>query len=112
MNVISNFEDLVEYHSLKSDDIMYNMIGLCGEVGELSNAIKKIEIRKALKPEEVVSMKSVKEYEENLKEELGDVLFYLVRIMLDKGYNVNQIIEHQLFKLNNQSIKYDRNFLK
>lgn len=106
------FEKLVEEHSLKPNDKLYNSNALSGECGEIANAVKKIEIRKSLKPEQVVTINTIEHYNNNVKEELGDVLFYLTRLALDSGITLSDIMARQIDKINKQDLFYKRTFLK
>ena len=73
---MKEFERFVLEHSILPSDDQYNTVALCGESGEVANVIKKIQIRNNLNSKEVISMKTMDDYKNNLKEELGDVLFY------------------------------------
>jgi NTP pyrophosphatase (non-canonical NTP hydrolase) len=107
-----DFEKVVNKHSLMPENGTYNATGLCGECGEVANVIKKIAIRNHLKPEDVLSMKSMDDYKEALNDELGDALFYLTRIALDNGMHLQDIMEIQEEKLQKQSEHYGRHFYK
>ena len=108
---MKNFEKFVEDHSI-DNDLLYNSNALCGEVGEVANVVKKIQIRNKLKPDEVISMKSIDEYNSNLIEELGDCLFYLTKISNSIGLTLDDIMDNQCTKISNQDTKYGRKFLK
>ena len=87
------FEKVVNNHSMLPKNGTYNATGLCGECGEVANVIKKIAIREHLKPEDVLSMKSMDDYKVALNDELGDALFYLTRIALDNDIHLQDIME-------------------
>lgn len=57
-------------------------------------------------------MKTMDDYKNNLKEELGDVLFYLIILSLNNGLTINDLINNQMEKIKNQEIEYNRKFLK
>lgn len=106
------FENLVEIHSLQPGNELYNSNALCGEIGEAANIAKKMQFEK-IKPEWVGDgICSMPDLKKAMGDELGDALFYLVRLALDNGFNINQLMSMQAEKLNNQSIKYGRHFLK
>lgn len=107
-----NFENIVKMHSLQPDNTLYNSNALCGEVGEAANIAKKMQFE-TIKPEWVGdSICSIPDLKKAMGDELGDALFYLVRLALDNGYNLSQLMQMQCEKLNMQSIKYNRTFLK
>ena len=111
LNMMENFEQFVNEHSI-DDNLLYNSNALCGECGEVANVIKKIEIRNKLNSYDVISMRTMDEYNENLVEELGDSLFYLVKIANKLGITLDDIMKNQYNKLTNQDIKYGRVFKK
>ncbi|MEM0123430.1 MAG: nucleoside triphosphate pyrophosphohydrolase family protein [Conexivisphaerales archaeon] len=65
----------------------YLTLGLTGEAGEVANKIKK-EIR----DNEPVN-------EEEIKSELGDVLWYLSELALAYGFNLEEIAKSNIRKL-------------
>lgn len=106
------FEEIVRKHSLQPHNNLYNATGLCGECGEVANVIKKMNIRKQLKPKDRLSMKNIDDYKNMLNEETGDALFYLARIILDNNMCLQDIMEMQVEKLQKQSSDYGRIFYK
>jgi NTP pyrophosphatase (non-canonical NTP hydrolase) len=113
-NAIVEFAKKVHMHSVAPGDLAYNALGLTGESGEVANVVKKLELN-ILHPEWVTGdsgLKSTEELEHDLLEELGDQLFYAFRIMLDQGITIWDVIDCQARKLNYQSEKYGRTFLK
>jgi len=107
-----NFENLVRQHSLQPNNELYNSNALCGEVGEVADIVKKMQFEK-IKPEWIGNgIRSISDLKNAIGDELGDVLFYLVRLALDNDFNISQLMQMQSEKLNNQSIKYNRTFLK
>jgi NTP pyrophosphatase (non-canonical NTP hydrolase) len=107
-----NFENLVRQHSLQPGNELYNSNALCGEVGEAANIAKKMQFEK-IKPEWVGDgICSIPDLKNAMGDELGDALFYLVRLAIDNGFNISQLMQMQAEKLNKQSIKYNRTFLK
>lgn len=106
------FENIVEMHSLQPNNLLYNSNALCGEIGEVANIVKKTQFE-TLKPEWIGDgIRSMDELKKAIGDELGDALFYLVRLALDNDYSLNQLMQMQSEKLNLQSIKYNRTFLK
>ncbi len=112
LDVEFTMHSLVKHHSLKPDDALYNSNALCGEIGEVANVIKKIEIRKALKPEEVTSMATMEDYLHQLEDEMGDALFYFFCLAKLFDLDLATLVKKQSDKLFTQSEKYQRTFKK
>lgn len=111
---ISEFEEIVKRHSLNGD-LNYNTMALSGEVGEVANQVKKIHMS-IVKPEWVLqndnALPDTDEFKENARNELGDVLFYLFKVMNLLGTNMYDVMERQSIKLELQTDLYKRTFLK
>lgn len=109
------FNQIVEVHSLCPGNLLYNSNALAGEVGEVANIVKKIQMA-TMRPEWVQSnenrLPDVEHFKAMLKGELGDVFFYLHRVILDLGFDVHEIHMEQFRKLAEQTMKYNRKFLK
>lgn len=71
--------------------MLHMAIGISGESGELLDCIKKHTIYQ--KPLDV----------ENVKEELGDLLFYMSNLMQSVGLTFEEILQHNIDKL---SVRY------
>lgn len=71
------------------DDLAYNVIGLCGECGEVAEWHKKAILRgnKKFTPEMLLS-------------ECGDVLHYLTRVLMSQGYDLKDAMEENVDKIN------------
>ncbi len=70
------------------DDDGYNVIGLCGEAGEVAEWVKKAVYRK-----------NAKFTEEMLLLELGDVIHYVTRIAIKHGWTLKEIMAANISKL-------------
>lgn len=70
------------------DDEAYNLIGLCGETGEVAEWFKKAVYRQ-----------DSRFTEDMLKSELGDVLHYLTRITLSRGWCLKDLMADNVAKL-------------
>jgi len=86
-----------------NQQIIYPIMGLGGEAGELFNKIKKIlRKRKDYTPAAIASL-SILEFSpgqiQEVIDELGDCLWYLNAICLDMGFTFNQIAQENLIKL-------------
>ena len=72
--------------------IVYPALGLAGEAGEVAEKVKK-HIRDG-----VLNV-------EDLKKELGDVLWYLAAIASDLGLNLDDVAESNLQKLRSRQAR-------
>ena len=72
-------------------NLLHMAVGISGESGELLDAIKKHVIYQ--KPLDI----------ENVKEELGDLLFYMVNLMQSVGLTFEEVLQHNVDKL---SVRY------
>lgn len=75
----------------KNDWFVYPLLGLSGEVGELTNKFKKVirDGRGEITEEQVQA----------IKDELGDVLWYFTQLCTDFGITVNEVARRNLEKL-------------
>lgn len=66
----------------------YALLGLAGEVGEIySLAAKSVRDGRRY------------DYEQNMKKELGDALWFIAAIALDNGYTLDEIAQGNIEKL-------------
>ena len=72
-------------------NLLHMAVGVSGEAGELLDAVKKHVIYQ--KPLDV----------ENVKEELGDLLFYMTNLMQSVGLSFEEVLQHNVDKL---SVRY------
>ena len=79
--------------------VVYPALGLCGEAGEVADKIKKT----------IRGDSSLVEVTGNIADELGDVLWYLTAIASDIGYELEEIAELNLEKLED---RMDRNVIR
>lgn len=87
-------DKFVEHQRLTEDrdfDLKYMTIGLCGEVGEVCNEIKKMERDDC----NVLNEERLKK----IKLEMGDVLWYYMGICRRLGVSIEEIIEMNYKKL-------------
>mgnify|MGYP001167807077 FL=1 len=78
----------------KNKALEYLALGLVGEAGEVANKIKKV-IRDGTSPN-------------NVRDELGDALWYLAMLSTEIGYSLDTIADKNLWKLANRK---ERNVL-
>lgn len=80
-------DDILKDLTPTAADLLHLCLGLCGEAGEVADAIKKFAIYN--KPIDM----------ENVVEELGDIEFYLGAIRQTIGVNRSAILAHNTKKL-------------
>jgi NTP pyrophosphatase (non-canonical NTP hydrolase) len=73
---------------LPSAGPMYALFGLSGEVGELHSLIAK-----AIRDGRTYS------YDQNIKKELGDVLWFIAAIAADHGFTLEEVAQANINKL-------------
>lgn len=73
---------------------IYPAVGLCGEAGEVANEIKKVyrDYKAQFHPHHI----------EKIKEEMGDVLWYLASLANILEFDLNDIAEISLNKVTNK----------
>ena len=92
---IKNYESFViESAYMGLTDDAYNVIGLCGESGEVAEWVKKAVLRK-----------NSKYTEDMLFKELGDVQHYVTRLALNHGWTLKQIMQGNIDKLTERTKK-------
>ena len=72
--------------------VLYPTLGLCGETGEVAEKVKK-QVRDGVFNRHEVA------------KELGDVLWYLANLSNDIGYNLDEIANINIEKLNSRQAR-------
>lgn len=94
---VKDFEKFVREHAYDTlNDISYNVIGLCGEAGEVAEWVKK-----------AIHRKNPAFTKKHLKKELGDVLHYLTRMTINEGWTLKDIMDTNVSKLMKREGKFD-----
>jgi len=70
-----------------ADGLVYSVLALCGESGELANKLKK-HLRKGTEPDR-----------EMLADELGDCLWYVAAVAAELGISLEEVAQMNLRKL-------------
>lgn len=83
---------------LESADQFYAILGLAGEVGEIYSLTAK-SVRDGAKID----------HQQNMKKELGDVLWFIAAIAADQGFTLEEIARSNINKLFDRR---DRNVLQ
>lgn len=92
----TEYEAHVAKHALPDLDLNYALIGMGGETGECLEFHKKFNLRKN---------RAGTHRLEDLKQELGDVLFYLTRAAMLCGWSLSEIMEQNKQKLDDRVAK-------
>jgi len=80
------------------NDFVYPALGLVGESGEIANKLKKV-----LRDDECSSPKCMSdEKRHEVAMELGDVLWYIAQLSSELGYDLEEIAQGNLDKLNSR----------
>ena len=80
------------------NNLLYYLIGLSGEVGELQELFKKIMFREPLRDY------YDDESQHKIKLEMGDVYCYLILLIDEMGFNLDEIQELNLQKLKSRGL--------
>jgi NTP pyrophosphatase (non-canonical NTP hydrolase) len=75
----------------RSENLEYPTLGLAGEAGEVANLVKKIQRDHGGQLTE--------EMREKLRDELGDVLWYIAACAHELGLTLSEIADHNVNKL-------------
>jgi NTP pyrophosphatase (non-canonical NTP hydrolase) len=90
----TDYQDDAIYFAIypgKGNNFVYPVLGLVGESGEVAKKVKKL-IRDS-------NSEITPEARENIKKELGDVLWYLSAVAYEFDLDLDEIAESNLFKL-------------
>ena len=90
-DLLTEYEVFQKLTQKKDFDLKYFALGLGGEVGEVQNEIKKME-----RDDDNILTEDRKE---NIKKELGDVLWYLTGLCNNIGCNLKDILKTNIKKL-------------
>ena len=91
-SILKKYSQFQKQTETKNFDLKYMSIGLAGEVGELLNEIKKLE------RDDNFNLTLVRK--DKIKLELGDILWYYQGICNRLDFNITQILESNIDKLN------------
>lgn len=93
---LNEYQKAARRTAIYTDRIIYPALGLCGESGEVAEKIKKFLRDGILNDREVAK-------------ELGDVLWYVANLAEDLGYDLAEIADINLEKLESRA---KRNVIK
>ena len=92
----NEFQDLAMSTRLESANHLYALIGLVGEVGEVYSLLAK-GIRDGVEDEEA--------FNDKVKKELGDVLWFVAAICEDMDYTMDECAEAVVKKLKDRKAR-------
>jgi len=91
MKVFNEYSEMANSTALYLDKIIYPTLGLCGEAGEVAEKVKKV-----LRDSKGVF---TEEKKEEIKKELGDVLWYINALSTDLGFTLEEVATLNIEKL-------------
>ena len=91
LSLAKDGEDILKNLTPEQANMWHMVTGIGGEAGEIVDCIKKHVIYQ--KPLDI----------ENIKEELGDLLFYMSNLMQSVGLSFEEVLQHNIDKL---SVRY------
>lgn len=83
--------------SLHKNPVIYPALGLAGEAGEVANKIKRAAGQSGILRTELLNLLE-------LKDELGDVLWFISDLASDLGWTLNDIARDNLHKLHERQM--------
>lgn len=97
---MDEYEASVAEYCFYPDALIYPMLGLQGEVGELSEKLKKFfrDNEYDVQMEDCVAEMPA-ELRFDMARECGDVLFYITAVANDLGYSLDEVAQMNLEKL-------------
>lgn len=93
LNEYQNFTDTTRDIE-KTPLVLYTSLGLCGEAGEVADKIKK-----AIRDADCIISGTRRE---EIAKEIGDVLWYVAQLSRDLGYELEEIAQTNVQKLNDR----------
>jgi NTP pyrophosphatase (non-canonical NTP hydrolase) len=90
----NEYQNFCEGVRLEAADDMYAVLNLPGEVGELCSLLAKAR-RDGRKFD----------YEQNIKKELGDIMWSVAIIALDNGFTLQDVIDGNVSKISKRKVE-------
>ena len=111
-DLLQKYQDLINQTKIYPQEIgiSYTSLGLAGEAGEIANKVKKLYRDKGLLDIEKMAcdvnchtpkheFSVVAEAKDDMKGELGDVMWYVVALAQEFGLSLEEIMEYNIEKL-------------
>ena len=91
-------------HALYDDDVIYPVLGLVSEAGEVADKFKKLLRDEQFElPFDDVAVSMTYEERYEIAQELGDVLWYVTALANDLNFSLEEVAEANLRKLEGRS---------
>ena len=91
-------------HALYDDDVIYPVLGLVSEAGEVADKFKKLLRDEQFElPFDDVAVSMTYEERYEVAQELGDVLWYVTALANDLNFSLEEVAEANLRKLEGRS---------
>ena len=91
-------------HAIYDDDLIYPVLGLVSEAGEVADKFKKLLRDEQFElPFDDVAVTMTYEERYEVAQELGDVLWYVTALANDLNFSLEEIAEANLHKLEGRS---------
>jgi NTP pyrophosphatase (non-canonical NTP hydrolase) len=100
LELLNKFQQVVKethIHKFNQYDILYFSNGLGGECGEVQNEVKKL-YRALIQGSESKNIQEINRRKQNIKSELGDVMWYLTAIANKLNYSLEDILLQSITK--------------
>jgi NTP pyrophosphatase (non-canonical NTP hydrolase) len=116
-NLIGDFQNFVEEHSVEGLDPFFTLGAITGELGELANVAKKeVWYNRFSKYKGDVDRETTQGIRKPIREqkvdEAGDTLFYFLQYLNKEGITAEEVIAYQIDKINKQSVEYGCTYKK
>ena len=101
---LDEYEAEVMDHAVYDDDLIYPVLGLVSEAGEVADKFKKLLRDEQFElpfDDAAVTMTYEERYE--VAKELGDVLWYVTALANDLNFSLEEIAEANMHKLRDRS---------
>ena len=95
---LNDYQTLAKATAIYEMPVVYPALGMCGEAGEVAEKVKKV-IR------DNNSDFSTAEFKEDIKKEIGDVLWYVANMSSDVGLTLQEVAEANVAKLQSRKIR-------
>lgn len=89
---LKSYAEFVEKTATVRQPFVYAALGVAGESGELVEHVKK-----AVRDND--GFKRLKENEDEVKSEIGDVFWYLTRFSNEMGFTLEEVLDYNMKKL-------------
>ena len=101
---LEEYEEEALQHAVYDDNVIYPVLGLVSEAGEVADKFKKLLRDEQFElPFDDVAVSMTYEERIEIAQELGDVLWYVTALANDLNFSLEEIAEANLRKLEGRS---------